>query len=153
MDHRRHILPSSYQSHQLSLEDLSVLSGIRTPLSDAAGNAQLHNLASVGLYHDSKGLQPRVDRPMYSLPTVPSQPPPQSLGNTLEHRRQATRRRRHQRYSRNPIVDSPQYQAYRLRQNRDSNPEDAKWPEILEIAFLDGNCNLPHLSILQLTAS
>jgi len=153
MDHRQHILPASYQSHQLPVEDLSVLSGIRAPLFDSAGNAQLQNLASVGLYHDSKGLQPRVDRPMYSLPTVPSQPLRQPLGNTLEHRRQTPRRRRHQRYSRNPIVDSPQYQAYRARQNRDGNPEDAKWPEILEIAFLDGNCNLLHPNILQLTAS
>ncbi len=137
------MIPSNYSSHQLSLDDSSVLSGVRTPLSDSAGNAQLHNLASVGLYHDSKELQTQVDRPIYSLPTVPSQPPRQCLGNTLEHPRQATRRRRHQRYSRNPIVDSPQYQAYRARQNRDGNPEDAKWPEILEIAFLDGNCHLP----------
>lgn len=139
MEHRRHILPSSYPSQQPPIDDSSALSRSRQPLSDAAGNSQLHALASVGLYHDSKGLQPRVERPMYPIPTVPSQPSRQALGSTLELRRHHSRRQRHHRYSRNPIVDSPQYQAYRARQNRDGNPDDAKWPEVLEVAFLDGN--------------
>jgi transcriptional enhancer factor len=138
MDHRRHILPSSYPPQQLALDDHSGLSQVKQSLSDSAGNAQLHALASVRVYHDNKTLQPRMDKPLYSIPTLPSNPPRQPLANTLELRRQSTRRRRHQRYSRNPIVDSPQYQAYRARQNREGNPEDAKWPEVLEIAFLDG---------------
>lgn len=138
MEQRRHILPSSFPTQQLPLDDPSILSRPRQPLSDSAGNAQLHALASIGLYHDSKGLQPRVHRPMYSIPTVPSQPARQPLANALELRKQHTRRRRIQRHSRNPIVDSPQYQSYRARQNRDGNPEDAKWPEVLEAAFLDG---------------
>lgn len=133
MDVRRHILPSNYPPLPSSLDDH------RLPLGDSAGNAQIHKLASVGLNnHDSKGFSSRLDRPMYSVPTLPSQPARQSIGNTLELRRQHTRRRRHMRIGRNPIVDSPQYQAYRARQNRDGNPDDLKWPEILEIAFLDG---------------
>ncbi len=81
---------------------------------------------------------------MQFIPTVPSQPPRQPIGNTLELRRQNTRRQRHLRYgrnsySRNPIVESSQYQAYRARQNREGNTDDAKWPAVLEMAFLDGN--------------
>ncbi|KUJ08869.1 uncharacterized protein LY89DRAFT_658590 [Mollisia scopiformis] len=135
MELRRHILPSNYPSQDISLDDSS--SRDRQPLADSAGNAQLHTLASIGLNHDSKGFLPRLDRPLYAIPTVPSQPARLPIGNTLELRRQHTRRRRHMRYSRNPIVDSPQYQAYRARQNRDGNADDLKWPAILELAFLD----------------
>jgi transcriptional enhancer factor len=138
MESRRHILPSSYT---LPLEDLSGFSRAREPLANSAGNAQPHNLASI-LYNDSKGHRPRVERPMYSIPTVPSQPPRQSVGNTLELRRQSTRRQRHLRLSRNPIIESPQYQAYRARQEREGNSEESKWPPELEVAFLDGR--LPH---------
>lgn len=153
MESHRHNQSSSYQS--LSLEDHGGLLS-REPLSDAAGNAQLHSLAHA--YHDYKGSEPRVDRPMYSIPTVPSQPPQQyPLGSTLEPRRQSTRRRRHHRfsdhrYSRNPIVDSPQYQAYRARQSRDGNQEDLKWPMLLEMAFLDGiPRHFPYASVTWLT--
>jgi transcriptional enhancer factor len=135
MDHRRHILPSN---HQLSQDDLNGLS--RPPLLDSAGNAQLHGQAPASIYHEAKGQQHRVERSMYSMPTLPSQPARQPVSNTLEVRRQSTRRRRHVKYSRNPIVDSPQYQAYRARQSREGNSDDAKWPLKLEIAFLDGNC-------------
>ena len=139
MEHRRHILPSQgYPSQQLSLDDPNGLS-IRQPLSDSAGNAQLHALGPAGIYHERKGHQPRAERSMYSIPTIPSQPPRQPVGIKLEARRQHTRRRRHVKYSCNPIVDSPQYQAYRERQSREGNPDDQKWPEILEMAFLDGN--------------
>lgn len=138
MDHRRHILPSDY-TLQLPLDSHSGLSKARQPLADSAGNAQHHILASVGLYHDSKGHQPRAERSMYSTPTVPSQPHRQSVGQTLELRRQGTRRQRQLRFNRNPIVESSQYQAYRARQNREGSDEDKIWPEVLEDAFLDGN--------------
>lgn len=141
MEHRRHTLPPGYSLHQLPLDNPSGLSRARQPLADSAGNAQHHTLASV-LYHDSKGHQARVERPMYSIPTVPSQPPRQSVGNTLELRRQSTRRQRNLRFSRNPIIESSQYQAYRARQNREGTGEDAKWPEDLEMAFLDGKTPL-----------
>ncbi|KAL3422121.1 transcription factor [Phlyctema vagabunda] len=144
MDHRRHILPSSFNSSQLPLDDPVVHSRVRQPLSDSAGNAQLHALASVGLYHDSKGLQPRVERPIYSIPTVPSQPARHPAPNSLELRRQHTRRRRQYRHTRNPIQDSAQYQAYRARQIRDGSSEsEAKWPGILEDAFLDALIDIP----------
>ncbi|RDW87624.1 hypothetical protein BP5796_03318 [Coleophoma crateriformis] len=140
MDHRRHILPSSFNAQ----DDPNGQSRVRQPLSDSAGNAQLHALASGGLYHDNKGSQPRVDRPIYTIPTVPSQPARQFNPNSLELRRQTTRRRRQHRHTRNPIHDSPQYQAYRARQIRDGAPEsDQKWPEILEIAFLDALIDIP----------
>ena len=75
---------------------------------------------------------------MYSMPTLPSQPAGPPIVNSLEARRQSTRRRRqHLTYSRNPIVDSPQYQAYRARQSREGAKE-ATWPQQLEMAFLDG---------------
>jgi transcriptional enhancer factor len=134
MAHSRNILPSSNPSDQPSRDDTSTISRSREPLahSYSAGNT-----TSVGIYHDNKGAQPRADMP-WMMPTVPSQPR-QPTGSTLDLRRQSTRRRRHLRCSRNPIVDSPQYQAYRNRQNREGNPEDAiKWPEMLEHAFLDG---------------
>lgn len=144
MDQQRHLLPFSYPHHQLSLDELS---RPRQPLIDSAGNAQLHALASVGIYQlENKARQHRADRPpMYAIPpTLPSQPARPPLGSTLDLRKQNNRRRRFNRHSRNPIIDSPQYQAYRARMNRDGNPEDAKWPEILEIAFLDGKSS-PHI--------
>jgi transcriptional enhancer factor len=137
----RHILPSTYPSPHLPPDDPSGQSRFRQPLSDAAGNSQLQTLAPAGIYNDNKYFQPRPGH------TVPLQPARQTLGSTLELRRQGNRRRRHQRIVRNPIVDSPQYQAYRTRQDRDGNSEDAKWPLVLEDAFLDGNA-LTHLSLL-----
>src|SRR4051812_17887869 len=113
----RHILPS-----HLPPDDLSGLLRFRQPLSDTTSNSQPQNLASTGHYHDSKGHQPMAEMPRFSIPTVPSQPHRPTLGNTLELRRQSNRSRRtqrFQRYGRNPIVDSPQYQAYRDRQNRE----------------------------------
>lgn len=144
MDHRRHILPSDY-THQLPLDNPSGLSRARQPLSDSAGNAQHHILASVGLYHDSKGHQPRAERPMYSIPTVPSQPHHPPVGQSVGLRRQNTRRQRQLRFNRNPIVESSQYQAYRSRQNREGNDDDKKWPEVLEDAFLDALMYLPKM--------
>jgi transcriptional enhancer factor len=141
MEHRRHILPTqSYPSHQLSLDDSNGISS-REPLSDAAGNAQIHALASAGIYHERKSHQPPAERSMYSMPTLPSQPARPPVVNSLEARRQSTRRRRHMKFSRNPIVDSPQYQAYRARQSREGNTDDARWPPLLEMAFLDGTCS------------
>jgi hypothetical protein len=133
MEQPRPILSSNYSSPQLPLNDLSGLP-LREPLSDAAGNSQPHALASRGLYHDDKGHHPQV----YSQPTVPSQHPQRTLRSTLEFRRQTTRKLRHQRYDRHPIVDSPHYKAYRDRQSREGNSDDAKWPPVLEDAFLDG---------------
>ena len=138
MEHRQPPQPSSIS--QLPLDDSSTPSRARQPLTDAAGNAQIQALASVSLYyHDRKAIQPRVDMPMY-IPTVPSQSPRQPPGNTLELRRQSIRRQKHCRFtfSRNPIVKSPQYIAYRDRQTREGNAEDQKWPEVLEDAFLNG---------------
>lgn len=136
MESRRHILPSNYSSQHTSLD--SPVTRDRQPLTDSAGNAQLHTLASLGHHHDIKGFPPGLDRSLYSIPTVPSQPARQTVASTLDVHRRQTRRRRHMRFSRNPIVDSPQYQAYRARQNRDGNVDDLKWPQILEFAFLDG---------------
>jgi len=148
MEPRRHILPSSYPAHPLSLDDPSGLlrGGPRLPLTDSAGNSQSQQgQPFLGLYHhDNKEMQPRgVDRPMYPTPTVPSSL--QSMVPSWErHNRQINnRRRRQQKFSRNPIVDSPHYKAYRARQNRDGNPDDAKWPHDLEIAFLDGKGGIP----------
>lgn len=138
MELRRHILPSqSYPSHPLSLDDANGISS-RQPLSDAAGNAQIHALALAGIYHERKAHQPQAERSMYTMPMLPSQPTRPPIVNSLESRRQGTRRRRYVKYSRNPIVDSPQYQAYRARQSREGNAEGAKWPQVLEMAFLDG---------------
>ena len=151
MEQRRHILPSqTYPSHPLSLDDVNGLSS-RQPLSDAAGNAQLHALAPAGIYHEAKSHQTRAERSMYSMPTLPSQPARPPIINTLEVRRQSTRRRRHMRHSRNPIVDSPQYQAYRARQSREG-AEDAKWPQPLEMAFLDGESSSQRSSLILLTS-
>ena len=133
-----HILLSNVQ--QLPLGDHSGFLRVRQALSDTAGNAQPRTLDSDGSYHGSKGRLPRTDVPIYSMPTVQSQSPLYNLESTLDHQCQSTQRHRQYRYSRNPIAYSPQYQAYRARQSRDGNHEDAKWPEILEIAFLDGNC-------------
>jgi hypothetical protein len=139
----RLILPSNtYPSPQLEASD----SHPRIPLSEAAGNSQLHALASSSNHHDAKDFHPRVDLP-FSIPTVPSQPASQAhqqnVGTGLGLRRQNTRRQQATRWTsrtkeRNPILDSRQYQAYRQRQTRDGNESDAKWPEELETAFLDG---------------
>jgi transcriptional enhancer factor len=134
MAYRQPNLASNYST----LDDHTQISRDRQPLSHSAGNS---GQAPESIYHDHKGLQSRgLDRPLYAMPTptLPSQPLRQAVGNTLDHRRQSNRKRRYHRQSQNPIVESQQYQAYRARQNRDGNPEDAKWPEKLEVAFLDG---------------
>ncbi|KAK0123119.1 hypothetical protein ONS96_010124 [Cadophora gregata f. sp. sojae] len=82
---------------------------------------------------------------MYSIPTLPSQPHHQAVGQTVGLRRQNTRRQRQLRFNRNPIVESSQYQAYRSRQNREGNDDDKKWPEVLEDAFLDALMYLPKM--------
>jgi len=140
MEHSLPILPSNDPSpqHLHSLDD-SGFSHDRQPPSDNAGNS----LVSIDLYHDSK-VPPRGERSMNPYPTIPLQPPRQTLGSTLEHRRHRppSHKRQYVKYTRNPIVDSPQYIAYRSRQNRDSNPDDLKWPSVLEEAFLDGKRSL-----------
>lgn len=140
-----HCQSSSYVSQHL-LDKSNAQSRARHPLTDAAGNAQLQALATIGLpHHDNKAVQPQLNRPMYSIPIgmVPSQPQRQRLGNTLELRRQTSRRLKQNRFanSRNPIAKSPQYRAYRDRQSREGDTDDQKWPEVLEDAFLNGsNC-------------
>lgn len=59
----------------------------------------------------------------------------------------ALRLRRHQlslqrqsRHSKNPIYLSPEFCQYRVKQK---DKDEQKWPDILEDAFLDGNCCLP----------
>jgi transcriptional enhancer factor len=130
----QHTLLSNYPAHQLPLP----LDGARQPLTDSVGNSQIQSLASTSIYHDTKEFQSRVDRPMYPTPTLPSSH--QSMVPSLERRQrqQHIQRRRQQKYSRNPIISSEPYKAYRLRQDRDGNPDDQKWPYMLEIAFLDG---------------
>ena len=114
-----------------------------------AGNTQLRNLASEGSYHDGKEYLPPADKPLIVMPSEHCQSPLRYLERNLDHQHQSLRQRKLYRYSRNPIVSSPQYQAYRARQSRDGNQEDAKWPEILEAAFLDGNS--PPLRMLHFT--
>ncbi|KAB8304444.1 hypothetical protein EYC80_003839 [Monilinia laxa] len=148
MEEPRNILPSGYSSQQLQLDESSGLSRLKEPLSDSAGNAQLHELASANIYHDNKRHPMRgQERSMYSMPTLPSQPLRQPVGNTLELRKRHNRQQRFNRHNnRNPIVDSPQYQAYRARVNRDGNPvSDSKWPEELENAFLDALLAIPYM--------
>lgn len=84
--------------------------------------------------------------PTFTMPAKQSQISMQHLESNIDHQHRPLHRPRQYRYSRNPIAFSPQYQAYRARQSRDGNQEDAKWPEILELAFLDGNC-LPSLLV------
>jgi transcriptional enhancer factor len=135
------LVPSNYPS-QLEQPSGILQSVSRQPLTESPGNSQLQILAQGNLYHDNKEHHHQSERAMYAIPAVvPSLPSPrQSIGHTWEQRRQRCRRSRQQRYSRNPLADSPHYLAYRARQNRDGNPEDAKWPEVLEMAFLDGRC-------------
>jgi transcriptional enhancer factor len=136
----RHIQPSSLPS-RLPLDN-SALSRARQPLAHAAGSAQQlkQALASVCLHDYTKTIQLRMDMPNFM---VPSQPSRLSLGNTLELRRQSVRRQKQLRFAHNPIQKSPQYRAYRERQQRDGNAEDQKWPDVLEDAFLNGKFSLP----------
>jgi hypothetical protein len=141
MAHDRLILPSDYPSQDLS-QSLDIKP--RQPLLDSTGNAQYHTLASSNIYHGHKGLQPRLEHPppKFTLPCLPSQPAPRTLGMTrdLHQRRSSTRNHRSVRSAarcRNPIAQSPQYRAYRERQPKNS-ADDQKWPNDLEDAFLDG---------------
>jgi transcriptional enhancer factor len=127
-------LPSTYPSPRPPLNDQ--LLRLREPLTEVAGNSQFHALTQPGFYQDEKGHQPRMD--MQCSITLPSNHPRQTLSNTLENRRQILRRRRQQRYTENPVFHSHQYQNYRNRQNREGNSDEAKWPAVLEDAFLDG---------------
>ncbi|TVY14314.1 Conidiophore development regulator abaA, partial [Lachnellula arida] len=120
-----------------------VLDASRQPLTDSAGNSQIQGLAST--YHGSKEFESRADRPMYPTPTVPSSHQSMVPSSERRQRQQHNQRRRQQKFSRNPIVDSGLYKAYRDRQNKDGNPEDHKWPRRLEIAFLDALIDIPHM--------
>lgn len=151
MAHDRHILASNYPPQQLLLDS----SRPRQPLTDSAGNAQYHTLASSGggLYHDHKGMQSGVDLapPRFSLPILPSQPAQPPLPTALELRRSHTRNQRARR-SRNPIVESSHYQAYRARQVKDT-ADDQKWPGDLEDSFLDGMLSVsPFVLLFMLTS-
>ena len=132
-----------------SFEDSTLHSRHRQPLadSDSAGNAQQAFDSNILSHHESKAIRPHVDRPPASY-IVPSQPSRQPLGNTLVLRKQSHRKQRRDRFeNQNPIIGSPQYLAYRSRQTRDGPNEDAKWPDQLELAFLDGKDRLrypPH---------
>lgn len=78
---------------------------------------------------------------MQSSMALSSQSPRESAGYTLQQRKlhfRIQREQKHSKQSRNPIVNSIQYQAYRERATREGNPDDQKWPDILEDAFLDG---------------
>jgi transcriptional enhancer factor len=139
MASRGSLVPSNYPiQHEQS--NIILQSASRRPLTASAGNSQLQLFAQDNLYHDHKEYRHGSERTMYAIPTVvPSVPSPrQSLGHTWEQRRQRHRNSRQSRYTRNPLANSPPYLAYRARQNREGNPDDAKWPEVLEMAFLDG---------------
>lgn len=141
MDHRPHVLHSNYPSPQPSLEARSGSSRILQPLSEAAGNSQFPELASVSHYNDTKAIQNRDTG--YIVPAVSLQPPLRQhrVVSNLELRRQSVRKQRDERYlsCRNPIYDSPQYISYRQRQTREGSADsDQKWPAVLEDAFLDG---------------
>lgn len=135
MGHSIHILPSNGQ--QLSL-DSSVLLQNRQPLSATPGNAQPCIMASENSCRENKHLA-LADNPTYHMSSAQLQPQLQQLDTTFDRQRQSIRRRRQHKHSRNPIIHSPQYQDYRARQSRSGNQEDGKWPEVLEMAFLDGN--------------
>ena len=129
-DERRHIVPSNYPSHH-SLDEQDGLRRSRQPLTDAAGNTQCHQTLAnlIESYNEQKSRQ------SYPVPTLSSQHPRQSTRSSLQNRRH---RNRTHRSSRNPIIDSQAYQAYRARQCPDGKDDDQKWPDILELAFLDG---------------
>lgn len=118
----------------------------RPPLALASGNPGLQEVAYLHghTHHESKENVLR-DRSPY-VPVLPSQP--SRHANTLQLRKQSNRRQRNNRLrNSNPVLSSPQYLAYRQRQTREGNdPENAKWPDSLENAFLDGNY-LPMLTV------
>lgn len=156
-------IQSSFYTPQLPLDE-SDFSRHRQPLADSAGNAQiqLHAGVSSNHYHDGKANQTRIERHicrrcgkernsedphalnidgcrcMYSIPTLPSQPMRLASGSALARRHQSQHKQRRDRLIMNPIMDSPQYIAYRDRQTRDRDADDQKWPQVLENAFLEG---------------
>lgn len=147
LDQRRHILPSNYTSPQISLDDPGFRQ--RRPLAEAIGNGQHQQLASVNSSeHDNKGYQPQ-GRPMYHQPILHSQPHRSVIADATHVLRgySLKRHKRQEKFSRNPIADVPAFKLYRERQTREGcKKEDQKWPDILELAFLDGNGNLSFLT-------
>lgn len=146
-----HILPSNVPSAQSLAPHHNIPRTVRQPLSDSNGNSHYHNLAST-TYYDLKPIQTRPEHAQHrpSLPIVPSQPARPIAANTLELRRNHTRRLRQARSVHNPIRESQQYQNYRSRVTRDG-PEDSKWPEDLENDFLDGESVVCWPSVANLT--
>lgn len=116
----------------------------RLPLTDSAGNAQYHNVASMNTYNDRKGTRPQSP-PHFIPPTLPSQPARQYPQRTaLEARRAHIKDQRTQRNSRyNPILESEHYQSYRSRQPKliddGKDDRDQRWPDDLEDLFLEGS--------------
>ena len=135
---QHHILPSNYPSRH-ALDESDGHSRSRQPLTDSAGNTQLYVLDGLSTYNDSKL---RTHR--YPVPTLPYQPKRQShhahrpSKTAAQLRREDIRQQKHYRHIRNPIIDQPQYKAYRQRQAQEGKQDDKKWPDVLEDAFLDG---------------
>ena len=130
MEGHQQDIPLNYASQQLSLDALKS----RYPLADSAGNAQGPPLDN--LYNYRKGALNHTPH-SFSLPILPSQQAQIHPNQTpLEFRKSQTQSHRFHR-SRNPIVESENYQNYRSRQTRD-NVKDMKWPDDLEDLFLDG---------------
>lgn len=137
--HHPHLHLPNYPSHSLPSNHLGT-SRTRQPLSDSAGNSQFPTLAPADLYQDFKAPPPRIEnsQPRYSQPAiVPSQPLRPPVSQSLRYRRNHIRKQRAERPNRNPIQDSSQYQQYRQGCLKDSDNEQ-KWPEDLEVAFLNG---------------
>lgn len=152
MDVNQHTSVSEYsQLNHLLRNDLTEPRH-RLPLTEADSNVQFHEVSLTGYF--DKEIHSCQDKLMYATPIVPSQGPRNLLGDRLDLRRRNTRRNRQQQlsYSRNPVIDSKHYQAYRERQRRDDNKDEQKWPDILEVAFLDGRIFHDPFYSRQLTA-
>lgn len=84
-----------------------------------------------------KNICPQEDMSTFNMVAEQSPTSVQHVESNLDHRYQSLHRRRQFEYDRNLITSSPKYQAYRAKQRK--NEKGAKWPEILEGPFLDGN--------------
>lgn len=134
MEEHRHIVPSNFSSQQ------------RLPLIDSNANAQYHKIDSIDIYGDQKGETGHQSRleylaPPFKIPTLHSQPASRHQLSALELRKHQYRTPQRLNRSRNPIIDSPQYQAYRSRQSSKDGPDEQKWPDDLEDLFLEGTCS------------
>ncbi|KAK4217606.1 regulatory protein abaA [Rhypophila decipiens] len=124
--------------------------GSREPLRESTGNAQ-HNPIQAQSVYPIPGLPEKlsgpVSTPSYFAQTIDFFHGGAQYARSFLHQAQAQLQIQSGRrgLGRNPFWVSPEFQAYRKRQNERDDKAGQKWPDLLEEAFLDAFLLMPQI--------